>query len=236
MQSQNPRSTISPDQFQSSHSRWLALTNRTPSSHSSFLYGVKSTKIYCRPTCSARLARRANVLFYDTEDQARRDGFRPCKRCKPDNTTFFGEAEEVVTRAIALLRIKKDEVMMKRGLKELAKEVGVTPSYLCRVFKKTMGVTVGAYMKEFERETSETESSVRSPTTVGSGVVDVETALRTPATPARSPSAPVECRTGGPTEEDVEKYVQEALDLDFDFEAWFWTADFSNDSIYGQTM
>ena len=128
--------------------------------------------------------------------------------------------------------------MMKRCLKELAKEVGVTPSYLCRVFKKTMGVTVGAYMKEFERETSEdeTESSVRSPTTVGSGVVDAETARRMPATPARSLSAPVECRTGGPTEEDVEKYVQEALDLDFDFDTWFWTADFSNDSIYGQTM
>ncbi|KAK3172319.1 hypothetical protein OEA41_005640 [Lepraria neglecta] len=235
MQSQTPRSSISPDRFQSSHSRWLALAHRAPSSHSSFLYGVKSTKIYCRPTCSARLARRANVVFYDTEDQARRDGFRPCKRCKPDNTTFVGEAEEVVTRAIALLRIKKDDLMMKRGLRELAKEVGVTPSYLCRVFKKTMGVTVGAYMKEFEREASEgeTESSVQSPSTVGSGVVEVEMGLLTPATTARSLSAPVEGRKGGPAEEDVGKYVEEALDLDFDFNEWFWTEDFSNDSIYG---
>lgn len=60
----------SPDQFQSTHARWRALTRRTPSSHSSFLYGVKSTKIYCRPTCPARLARRVIVVFYDTEDQA----------------------------------------------------------------------------------------------------------------------------------------------------------------------
>jgi methylphosphotriester-DNA--protein-cysteine methyltransferase len=234
MQSQTPRSSVRPYPFQSSYSRWLALTHRAPSSHSSFLYGVKSTKIYCRPTCSARLARRANVVFYDTEDQARGDGFRPCKRCKPDNTTFVGEREEVVTRAITLLRIKKDDLTMKGGLKELAKEVGVTPSYLCRVFKKTMGVTVGAYMKEFEREASEgeTESSVQSPSKVGSGVVDVGTGLLTPATTARSPSSPVEGRKGGPAEEDVGN-VEEALDLDFDFDEWFWTEDFSNDGIYG---
>lgn len=173
-------------------------------------------------------------MFFDTEDQARRDGFRPCKRCKPDNTTFVGEGEEVVTRAIALLRIKKDDLTMKRGLKELAKEVGVTPSYLCRVFKKTIGITVGTYMKEFEREASEgeTESSVQSPSKVGSGVVDVGMGLLTPATTARSLSAPVEGRKGGPAEEEVGK-VEEALDLDFDFDEWFWTEDFSNDGIYG---
>ncbi|ERF71970.1 hypothetical protein EPUS_06529 [Endocarpon pusillum Z07020] len=209
MQSQIPRSSITPDPFQNSHTRWLALTHRAPSAHSSFLYGVKSTKIYCRPTCSARLARRANVVFYDTEDQAQRDGFRPCKRCKPDNATFFGEGEELVTRAIALLRIRKDDLTMKRGLKELAKEVGVTPSYLCRVFKKTIGITVGTYIKEFEMEASEseTEGSVQSPSNV-------------------------EGRKGEPAEEDVGN-LEEALDLDFDFDEWFWTEDFSNDSIYG---
>lgn len=174
-------------------------------------------------------------MFYDTEDQARRDGFRPCKRCRPDKTTFVGEAEEVVTRAIALLRVKKDDLTMMRGLKELAKEVGVTPSYLCRVFKKTIGITVGAYMKEFEREVSEgeTESSVQSPSTAGSAVFDVETGLLTPASRARSLSAPAEGRKGGSAEEDVGKFLDEALDLDIDFNEWFWTADFSNDSIYG---
>lgn len=115
---------------------------------------------------------------------------------------------------------------MKRGIKELAQEVGVTPSYLCRVFKKTMGMTVGAYLKEFEREASEgeTEGSVQSPSKVASGVVDVGTGLLTPATTARSPSAPVGGWKGGPAEEDVGN-VEEAvdLDLDFDFNEWFWT-------------
>ena len=234
MPSQILRSSISPDQFQSSHSRWLALTHRTPSSHSSFLYAVKSTKIYCRPTCSARLARRANVEFYDTEDQARRDGFRPCKRCKPDDTAFVGEVEEVVARTIALLRVDDGGLMMKRGLKELAREVGVTPSYPCRVFKKTMGVTIGAYMKEFERDPSEgeTESSVQSPSTIGSGVVDVETGLLTPATTVRSLSVPVQGGKEGPVEEDIRKYAEEVLDLDFDFNEWFWNEDYWNGSIY----
>ncbi|KAL8718356.1 MAG: hypothetical protein Q9225_004497 [Loekoesia sp. 1 TL-2023] len=236
MQLQLARSSTSPCSFQSSQSRWLALTRRTPSSHSSFLYGVKSTKIYCRPTCTARLARRANVVFYDTEDQARRDGYRPCKRCKPDDTTFVGEAEEVVTRVIALLRIKKDELTMSVGLKELAKEVGITPSYLCRVFKKTMGVTVGTYMKDLEREISEgkTESPVQSPSEIGSGAVDVGTGLLTPATTASGPSTPVEGLKGGPAEDDVGN-VEEALDLnlDFNFDDWLWTEDFSNYSFYG---
>lgn len=172
-------------------------------------------------------------MFYDTEDQARRDGFKPCKRCKPDDKTFVGEREEVVTRVIALMRIKKDDLTMRISLKELAREVGITPSYLCRVFKKTMGVTVGVYMKELEREPGkgETESSVQSPREIGSGVVDVGTGLLMPATTARSPSAPVEGLKGGPAEDDVGN-VEGDLDLDFDFDEWLWTEGFSNDSIY----
>lgn len=176
-------------------------------------------------------------MFYDTEDQARRDGFRPCKRCKPDNAGFVGEREDLVTRVIALLRIKRDGLTMKRGLKELAQEVGVTPSYLCRVFKKTMGVTVGAYMMEFEREASEgeTQSSIQSPNKIGSGVMDVGTGHLTSAISARSPLAPVEDLKGGLVEEDVGN-VDEALDFNFNLDEWFSTEDFLNDSIYGWTI
>jgi hypothetical protein len=170
-------------------------------------------------------------VFYDTEDQARRDGFRPCKRCKPDNAGFVGEREEVVTRAIALLRIKKDELTMKRGLKELANEVGVTPSYLCRVFKKTMGVTVGAYMTEFEKEASggETESSVQSLNKLGSSVVDTGTGPRTSAITTRSPPAPVKGLKGGLAEDDVGN--EETMDLDFNLDEWFWTEEFLNEGL-----
>ena len=134
-------SSVNSDIFQSPDSRWLALTHRNPSSHSSFVYGVKSTKVYCCPTCPARLARRANVVFYDTEDQARQDGYRPCRRCQPDNVHFMGEKEEIVIKVLALLHGKNGGLTAKRKMSELAMEVGVTRGYLCRVFKKTMGTS-----------------------------------------------------------------------------------------------
>lgn len=64
--------------------RWSALTTRDPSSANAFIYGVRSTGCYCLPTCPARLARRANVVFFDDTAQAERAGYRACKRCKPD--------------------------------------------------------------------------------------------------------------------------------------------------------
>ncbi|KAJ5776246.1 uncharacterized protein N7511_001257 [Penicillium nucicola] len=217
---------------QSSNDRWLALTRRNRSSHSSFLYGVKSTKIYCRPTCPARLARRANVVFYDTADQARRDGFRPCKRCQPDNVDFVGDREEVVTKVIELLRVRKDSLTMKFGLKELAKEVGVTPSYLCRVFKKTMGITVGTYLMEFEKESSEdgSESTARTPSQLGSDL-GLGAGLTLPTT-GEDPQ--IYC--DGLQElksKEREGNIAEALDLNFNFDECcaniddqFWTEDY----------
>ncbi|KAB8273567.1 hypothetical protein BDV30DRAFT_210463 [Aspergillus minisclerotigenes] len=230
METQSPSTSC--NLFQTSHSRWLAVTHRAPSSHSSFLYGVKSTKIYCRPTCAARIARRANVVFYDTVDQARRDGFRPCKRCKPDNASFLGEKEEVVARVITLLRVNKDAVAMKGGLKELAQEVGVSPSYLCRAFKKTMGITVGAYIMEFEKEVGqgEMEGSVQSS---GINGLDVGTGLLTLAVTARNSPVPVEGLEGGLVVEGSVGNVEENRDLNFNIDEWFWTDDFLNDSTYG---
>ncbi|KAL3479826.1 metal binding domain of Ada-domain-containing protein [Aspergillus californicus] len=192
----NP-STHSNVHYQSTHSRWHALTHRTPSSHSSFLYGVKSTKIYCRPTCTARLARRANVVFYDTAEQAQRDGFRPCKRCQPDNTGFVGEREELVTKVIELVLQRRED----RGLKELAAEVGVSPSYLARVFKGCMGVTVGKYVMEFERTIPE-QRRYEDQASTGSSL---------------SPSS--------------QTLVEDVGREDFDLDEWFWTEDFLNASL-----
>lgn len=70
--------------FNNPHTRWRALTARDPAAHASFVYAVLSTRIYCRPTCPARLARRANIVFYDAAAQAAQAGFRACKRCRPD--------------------------------------------------------------------------------------------------------------------------------------------------------
>ncbi|RAL02642.1 uncharacterized protein BO80DRAFT_27823 [Aspergillus ibericus CBS 121593] len=213
--------------YQSSHSRWNALAHRAPSSHSSFIYGVKSTNIYCRPTCPARLARRANIIFYDTAVEARRDGFRPCKRCKPDTAEFLGEGEEVVIRVIALLRIKQDDQRIKRGLKDLARDVGVSPSYLCRVFKKTMGITIGSYKREFEKEAThmeaETDTITASPETFGPWGMDAGTEPTSDII-AERPAVLVKEPDSG-LEEDMGSLPDA---LNFNLDDWFRFEDFWN--------
>ncbi|GAB7354554.1 hypothetical protein MBLNU459_g5009t1 [Dothideomycetes sp. NU459] len=259
MKSHTLQSPTIPNPFQSAHSRWQALTHRNPSAHASFIYGVKTTKIYCRPTCAARLARRANVIFYDTVAQAQHDGFRACKRCKPDDDGVdgggggVGGGEEVVARVVALLRVKRDEAAFKGSLKELAGQVGVTPSYLCRVFKRTMGMTVGAYMREFEKEDGDlmgedvaVQGSVCQSLPGGStsGCSNVALAakvdvtglgLLTPSTTtARSTcSASGEGLNGEKLTDWNLGNLEEVLDLDFDFDEWLWTEYISSDGVYG---
>jgi AraC family transcriptional regulator, regulatory protein of adaptative response / methylated-DNA-[protein]-cysteine methyltransferase len=63
--------------------RWAALEQRDRRAAGAFLYGVKSTAIYCRPACPARLPKRENVLFFSCAEEAEAAGFRPCKRCTP---------------------------------------------------------------------------------------------------------------------------------------------------------
>ncbi|KAG9527240.1 hypothetical protein KCU93_g5307, partial [Aureobasidium melanogenum] len=128
--------------------RWHALTTRTSCPTLPFYYGVLATQIYCRPTCTSRLARRANVCYFASAQAAESAGYRACKRCRPNDDLFFGEAEEVVMKAMAVIGRRQEKGM--GGLAQMAAEVGVTKSYLCRVFKKTMGMTVGEYIKEFE--------------------------------------------------------------------------------------
>ena len=64
--------------------RWAALSARDAQADGSFVYSVRTTGVYCRPSCGARAARPENVAFHDTPADAQRAGFRPCRRCKPD--------------------------------------------------------------------------------------------------------------------------------------------------------
>src|SRR3954471_6038617 len=64
--------------------RWAALRTRDARADGTFVYSVKTTGVYCRPSCAARPARPENVAFHATSADAERAGFRPCKRCRPD--------------------------------------------------------------------------------------------------------------------------------------------------------
>jgi len=134
--------------FVDDRSRWRAVTTRDPSADGIFVYAVKSTHIYCRPVCNARLARQANVDFYDTPQQAEEAGFRACKRCKPE-LAKFDPLESVLKNACAIIEEAVSDASATSGgkitLKEIAEKVNLTPRYLHKVFKERMGCTPKQY-------------------------------------------------------------------------------------------
>src|SRR5215469_4855023 len=76
--------SVAIEQFTTDQDRWAAVVRRDAAADDLFYYSVSTTGVYCRPSCAARLARREHVQFHATREDAERAGFRPCKRCKPD--------------------------------------------------------------------------------------------------------------------------------------------------------
>jgi AraC family transcriptional regulator of adaptative response/methylated-DNA-[protein]-cysteine methyltransferase len=132
------------DDFTSESNRWQAVIQRNPQAYDKFVFGVVTTGIYCRPTCSSRKPNRENVLFFDNGKTAEQDGFRPCKRCCPQFSNAANMAVERITQVCKIIENAKKE----QSLKELALSVGLSPSHFHRLFKRTVGVTPKQYAIE----------------------------------------------------------------------------------------
>jgi AraC family transcriptional regulator of adaptative response/methylated-DNA-[protein]-cysteine methyltransferase len=117
--------------------RWTTVLSREEDLHDSFFYAVKSTKIYCRPGCPSRRPDRKNVVFFSESAEAERAGFRPCLRCRP-NDTNPGVVESVCRHIEAHL----EEPLT---LAALSKFSGLSPFHLQRTFKSAMGVSPREY-------------------------------------------------------------------------------------------
>ncbi|MES2255707.1 MAG: bifunctional DNA-binding transcriptional regulator/O6-methylguanine-DNA methyltransferase Ada [Pseudomonadota bacterium] len=120
--------------------RWTKVMARDTASDGQFVYSVKSTGVYCRPSCAARLANPANVRFHITPAAARAEGFRACKRCKPDLGCETPHAAKV---ADAVRRIAASEEIP--SLTSLAARAGLSPHHFHRVFKAITGLTPKEY-------------------------------------------------------------------------------------------
>ena len=120
--------------------RWAKVVARDATSDGHFVYSVKTTGVYCRPSCAARLANPANVNFHDTPASARAAGFRACKRCKPDLGAVAPHASKV---AEAARRIAASEETP--SLASLAAKAGLSPHHFHRVFKAVTGLTPKEY-------------------------------------------------------------------------------------------
>ena len=118
--------------------RWKALAARDGNADGSFVYAVTSTGIYCRPSCPSRRPRADRVRFFDTGGEARREGFRPCKRCKPDIVDVGVPGMEAVRRVSAYLSAHADEPVT---LASLGRVAAMSPHHLQRRFKALVGVS-----------------------------------------------------------------------------------------------
>jgi AraC family transcriptional regulator of adaptative response/methylated-DNA-[protein]-cysteine methyltransferase len=121
--------------------RWQAVKRRDPAFDGKFLFAVRTTGIYCRPSCASRPAKRENVTFFETAAYAEKAGYRACKRCRPDKLGAPDPQVEAVKRACG--QIEQAEEAPK--LADLAASVGLSPYHFHRVFKAITGVTPKAY-------------------------------------------------------------------------------------------
>ncbi|AWK90049.1 bifunctional DNA-binding transcriptional regulator/O6-methylguanine-DNA methyltransferase Ada [Azospirillum thermophilum] len=120
---------------------WQAVVNRDAGADGRFVYAVRTTGVYCRPSCAARLARRENVRFHPTCAAAAAAGFRPCKRCRPDGPSPAERQAAAVARACRLI----EEAEELPDLDGLAAAAGLSRFHFHRIFRQVTGVTPKAY-------------------------------------------------------------------------------------------
>ncbi|WOD17998.1 bifunctional DNA-binding transcriptional regulator/O6-methylguanine-DNA methyltransferase Ada [Paraburkholderia kirstenboschensis] len=125
--------------WNSDDERWEAVTRRDPLADGAFFYGVKTTGVFCRPSCASRQPRRENVAFFADPGAARAAGFRDCKRCQPGG---LPRELEIVNRACAALDVDPQQ---RLTLAQLSDAVHVSPFHLQRLFKRVVGVSPRQY-------------------------------------------------------------------------------------------
>lgn len=121
--------------------RWQAVTCRDPQGDGLFVYAVKTTGIYCRPSCPSRAAKRQNVEFFDTADLAVEAGYRACKRCKPDMQSQQQNRNALVLQACQAIENSTSAL----SLEQLAQQAQISRYHFHRIFKSVTGLTPKAF-------------------------------------------------------------------------------------------
>src|SRR5215467_13036540 len=133
----NKTQQVVPIDSRAAEQYWKATVARDSRSDGVFFLGVKSTHIYCRPSCPARRPLRRNVEFFRTQRDAEQHGFRACLRCKPNE---ISANTALVQKAASLLATNNDEGVRLNGI---AKELGTSTSRLRRAFGQVTGLSPG---------------------------------------------------------------------------------------------
>jgi AraC family transcriptional regulator of adaptative response/methylated-DNA-[protein]-cysteine methyltransferase len=145
-----------------SDSRWVAIVARNREADHTFYYSVDTTGIYCMPSCAARLARPEHVRFHATPHDAEQAGFRPCKRCRPNQPSLL---EEQTTKVVMACRIIEQSEQTP-NTHEIALQVGMSHSHFHRTFQQIMGLTPKAYAM------AQRENRIRNQLSTGTPVTE----------------------------------------------------------------
>ena len=131
--------------YASDDARWEAVCQRDPAAERHFVYAVRTTGVYCRPSCPARRPKRDNVRFHASPADAEAAGYRPCRRCRPHEVSREQQLVAQVTRLI-------DEADGIPTLHDLGERLGVSPHHLQRTFKRATGLSPRQYAAALREE------------------------------------------------------------------------------------
>jgi len=123
------------------HDRWAAVVGRDATADETFYYSVRTTGVYCRPSCGARLPRRENVAFHTTPAEAESAGFRPCRRCRPDEAPAAERRATAIAAACRTIEAAEEA----SAVDDLAAAAGMSRSHFHRSFVAVTGLTPKAF-------------------------------------------------------------------------------------------
>ena len=123
--------------------KWRAVIERDLTKDGVFVFGVRSTRIYCKPSCSARHPKLEQVIFFSQPDEAERSGFRACKRCQPRDSRPSAKAQ-LIENTCRYIEANLDE---KLTLQNLSRQAGLSAFHFQRTFKRILGISPRQYVE-----------------------------------------------------------------------------------------
>jgi AraC family transcriptional regulator of adaptative response/methylated-DNA-[protein]-cysteine methyltransferase len=139
---EDPQGLIEEELPMNEHTMWQAALKRDRNADGQFVFAVRSTRIYCRPSCPSRRPHRENVVFFAQPSEAEREGFRPCRRCHPNSDVIPNPNTELMQR---IARHIETHLHAPLTLDALSEQFHLSPNHLQKTFKRIIGVTPKQY-------------------------------------------------------------------------------------------